>query len=83
MKLSDNSVFLTRLLAVTTIALLVFLIWVSDYAPWATRLTMCTLFCSIIYVRDHAVPERWVAIGIIVIGTLLSLVLSPDFLPMP
>lgn len=83
MKLSDHSAFLTRLLAVTTIALLVFLIWVSDYAPWAMRLTMCTLFCSIIYVRDNAVPERWVAIGIIVIGTLLSLVLPPDFLPMP
>lgn len=83
MKLSDNSGFLTRLLAVMTIALLVFLIWVSDYAPWAMRLTMCTLFCSIIYVRDNAVPERWLAIGIIVIGTLLSLVLPPDFLPMP
>lgn len=83
MKLSDNSVFLTRLLAVATVALLVFLIWINDYAPWATRLTMCTLFCAIIYVRDNAAPERWVAIGIIVIGTLLSLVLPSDFLPMP
>lgn len=83
MKLSDNPVLLTRVLAAATALLLMILIWISDYAQWAMRLTMCTLFCSIIYLRDNAVPERWVAIGIIVIGTLLSLILPPEFLPTP
>jgi hypothetical protein len=54
-----------------------FVLWVymniTEAASWAIRLTMCALFCSLIYLRDHSSTERWLAIGIIAVGTMLSI----------
>ncbi len=77
---SENSPFSNRLLPLVAVLLLGLLIWVSDYAQWAVRLTMGALFCSIIYLREESSSERWIAIGIIALGTLLSLLLPADFL---
>ncbi|MDZ7266711.1 MAG: hypothetical protein ONB48_07000 [candidate division KSB1 bacterium] len=77
---SVQSPFSNRLLPLAVVLLLGLLIWVSDYAPWAMRLTMGTLFCSIIYFREESSLERWIAISIIALGTLLSLLLPADFL---
>lgn len=62
-----------------------YLIYITNYATWAMRLTLCMLFCSMIYTRDNSPSGRWLAIGIIAVGTLLSIVLplagiSPGFL---
>jgi len=51
------------------------LLYATHYAPWAMRLTLASLFCSLIYVRDASPSGRWIAIGIIAIGTLLSMLL--------
>ena len=42
---------------------------------WLVRLSMCALFCTVIYLREHAGADRWIAIAIITAGTLLSIVL--------
>lgn len=77
--------FQSSLVKVGTIFLFGYLIYVTNYATWAMRLTLCMLFCSMIYTRDNSPSGRWVAIGIIAVGTLLSILLplagiGPNFL---
>jgi len=73
----ENPPYVNRLIVVVIIVFFGFLIYLSDYAQWAIRLSMATLFCSIIYVRDSTSNDRWIAIAIIAIGTLLSLIWQP------
>ena len=40
------------------------------------RVSMCAFFCAVLYFRDHASEDRWLAIAIMAGGTLLSLVWS-------
>lgn len=77
--------FQSSLVKVGTILLFGYLIYITNYATWAMRLTLCMLFCSMIYTRDNSPSGRWVAIGIIAVGTLLSILLplagiGPNFL---
>lgn len=77
--------FQSSLVKVGTIFLFGYLIYITNYATWAMRLTLCMLFCSMIYARDNSPSGRWVAIGIIAVGTLLSILLplagiGPNFL---
>ncbi|MDZ7343005.1 MAG: hypothetical protein ONA90_00665 [candidate division KSB1 bacterium] len=51
------------------------LIYMTKAAPWAVRLTMASLFCGLIYTRDASPAGRWITIGIIAVGTLLSILL--------
>lgn len=44
-------------------------------APWLVRLSLCALFCSVIYLREQSRTDRWLTIGIIATGTLLSVLL--------
>ena len=79
------SFFQSSLVKVGIIFLFGYLIYVTNYAAWAMRLTLCMLFCSMIYARDNSPSGRWVAIGIIAVGTLLSILLplagiAPNFL---
>ena len=73
MKQFYNNSWLVRLTSIAVIACIGFLVYLTGYAQWTIRLAMCTVFCSIIYLRDQAESGRWIAIGIIMIGTLLSL----------
>ncbi len=57
------------------ILLLIALIFNSHLEQWLMRLSMAALFCTVIYLRDNANADRWIAIAIIAAGTLLSLVL--------
>jgi hypothetical protein len=77
--------FQSGFIKVGTIFLFGYLIYITNYATWAIRLTLCMLFCSMIYARDNSPSGRWVAIGIIAVGTLLSILLplaglGPNFL---
>jgi len=36
---------------------------------------MSMLFCGLIYMRDDSPSGRWITIGIIAVGTLLSILL--------
>jgi hypothetical protein len=65
----------SRLTGLVVIFLFVILIYMTDAATWAVRLTMGSLFCSLIYARDNSASGRWLAIGIIALGTLLSIFL--------
>ncbi len=65
----------SSLVKIAAIFLFGFLIYATNYATWAIRLTLCTLFCSMIYARDNSPYGRWLAIGIIAVGTLLSILL--------
>jgi hypothetical protein len=74
-----------RLTGLIAIFLFGFLIYATDGATWMKRLTMCMLFCGLIYTRDDSPSGRWLTIGIIAVGTLLSILLpvlgiSVDFL---
>lgn len=42
---------------------------------WLVRVSMAALFCTVIYLREQASTDRWLAIAIITAGTLLSIVL--------
>ena len=64
-----------RLASLAAVFLFGFFIYASNSAPWMKRLTMCTLFCGLIYMRDDSPSGRWVAIGIIAAGTLLAILL--------
>ena len=64
-----------RLLGLTAVFLFGFLIYASDGAAWMKRLTMSMLFCGLIYMRDDSPSGRWITIGIIAVGTLLSILL--------
>jgi hypothetical protein len=64
-----------RLAGLAAVFLFGFFIYASNGAPWMKRLTMCMLFCGLIYVRDDSPRGRWVAIGIITAGTLLAMLL--------
>ncbi|MDZ7290909.1 MAG: hypothetical protein ONB44_14765 [candidate division KSB1 bacterium] len=64
-----------RLTGLATVFLFGFLLYITNGATWAVRLTMCMLFCSLIYTRDSSPSGRWLAIGIIAAGTLLSILL--------
>jgi hypothetical protein len=66
---------INRLPSLAAMLLLGFLVYYTNGATWAVRLTMCTLFCGMIYTRDNSPTGRWVAIGIIAVGTLLSIAL--------
>lgn len=57
------------------VLLLIAVIFNSALEQWLIRLAMCALFCTVIYLRDNANADRWIAIAIIAAGTLLSLVL--------
>ncbi len=79
--------FNSNLAKISAIFLFGYLIYATNYATWAIRLTLCMLFCSMIYTRDDSASGRWVAIGIIAVGTLLSILLplagieiAPSFL---
>jgi len=74
MKSSEIPGLTNRLIGLAAIILFAILIYVSDYAVWAVRLTMCSLFCAIIYARDNSLYDRWIAIGIIALGTLVSII---------
>jgi hypothetical protein len=67
-----------RLTGLGAVFLFGLLIYVTDAATWAIRLTLGTLFCSLIYARDTSPSGRWLAIGIIAVGTMLS-ILAPLF----
>ncbi len=67
--------FQSSFVKVGAIFLFGYLIYITNYATWAMRLTLCMLFCSMIYTRDNSPSGRWVAIGIIAVGTLLSILL--------
>jgi hypothetical protein len=64
-----------RLTGLVAFFLFGFFIYASDGAPWMKRLTMGMLFCSLIYMRDDSPSGRWIAIGIIAVGTLLAILL--------
>jgi hypothetical protein len=64
-----------RLIGVVFFFLFGFLIYTTNGAAWMKRLTLCMLFCGMIYVRDDSPQGRWIAIGIIAAGTLLSILL--------
>jgi len=64
-----------RLTGLAAVFLFGFFIYASNGAPWMKRLTMCMLFCGLIYARDDSPSGRWVAIGIITAGTLLAILL--------
>ena len=72
----DKSTLSQRLAGMMMLVALGFLIYVTDSAQWAVQVAMCTLFCSIIYLRDHDAPGRWVAMGIILVGTSIALALQ-------
>ncbi len=40
------------------------------------RISMCAFFCTLLYLRDHSPEDRWLAITIMIGGTLLSFVWS-------
>jgi hypothetical protein len=67
--------FQSSLVKVGAIFFFGYLIYRTNYAPWALRLTLCMLFCSMIYARDDSPSGRWIAIGIIAVGTLLAILL--------
>jgi len=64
-----------RVTGLIAIFLFGFLIYATDGAAWTKRLTMGMLFCGLIYMRDNSPSGRWVTIGIIAVGTLLSILL--------
>jgi len=64
-----------RLTGLAAVFLFGFYIYASNVAPWMKRLTMGTLFCGLIYMRDDSPSGRWITIGIIAIGTLLAILL--------
>lgn len=68
--------FLTNpAVGIVVILLLIAVLFNSHLEQWLIRLSMCALFCTVIYVRDNANTDRWITIAIIAGGTLLSLVL--------
>jgi hypothetical protein len=67
--------FRYRLTGLVAIFLFGFLIYAIDGAAWTKRLTMAMLFCGLIYMRDDSPSGRWVTIGIIAVGTALSILL--------
>jgi hypothetical protein len=67
--------FQSSFMKVGAIFLFGYLIYITNYAAWAMRLTLCMLFCSMIYTRDTSPSGRWLAIGIIAVGTLLTILL--------
>jgi hypothetical protein len=52
-----------------------FFIYAADGAAWMKQLTLGTLFCGLIYMRDDSPSGRWLTIAIIAAGTLLSILL--------
>ncbi len=60
---------------VVVILLLLAFHFQDQLEQWLVRLSMCALFCTVIYLREHANTDRWIAIAIITAGTLLSIVL--------
>jgi hypothetical protein len=72
---SGRKILAQRLLGVLSVFLFGFLIYTTHSAAWMKRLTLCMLFCGLIYMRDDSPQGRWVAIGIIAAGTLLSILL--------
>jgi hypothetical protein len=48
----------------------------SDHARWAEHLGLAAVFCALIWLKDDSPAGRWLIIGIIAVGTLLSIVLS-------
>lgn len=47
----------------------------EQLAPWLVRVSLCALFCSIIYLREESRVDRWLTIGLIAAGTMLSILL--------
>ena len=76
MKLFRKPLLSNPLIIIVIIIGIAMWIHMSDLAQWAVRLSLCALFCTLIYFRDDASNDRWVAIGIIAAGTLLSLLWS-------
>jgi hypothetical protein len=75
----------TFAMKIGVVLILFLVVYMTDGAVWAIRLTLCMVFCSMIYARDNSPSGRWLAIGIIAVGTLLSILLplagiDPDFL---
>ena len=64
-----------RLTGLAVLFLFGLLIYMTGAATWAVRLTMASLFCGLIYTRDTSPAGRWITIGIIAVGTLLSILL--------
>ena len=61
---------------ILVIVLFVLVIFASNFAVWIERLSMCALFCALLYLRDQSSQDRWLAIAIMIGGTLLSFVWS-------
>ena len=68
-------IFNRRLTGLIAVFLFGFFIYTSNGAVWMKRLTMGMLFCGLIYMRDDSPAGRWLTIGIIAAGTLLSILL--------
>ncbi|MEK7727423.1 MAG: hypothetical protein AAB354_03365 [candidate division KSB1 bacterium] len=67
--------FSNLMLGVIIILLMLAFHFQDQLAQWLVRLSMSALFCVVIYLREHTSTDRWLTIGIIVGGTLLSLLL--------
>jgi len=48
----------------------------SHGAQWAEQIGFATLFCVLIWMKDESPSGRWMMIGIIAVGTLLSILFS-------
>lgn len=64
-----------RLTGLIAVFLFGYFILLAESAPWMKQLTLCMLFCGLIYRRDDSPSDSWITIGIILTGTLLVVLL--------
>jgi hypothetical protein len=48
----------------------------SHGAQWAEKIGFATVFCALIWMKDESPSGRWLVIGIVTVGTALSLLFS-------